>query len=349
MKKNKLLYTYEATTNDVKDLTKNHIIKMYDAEVKEVKNKDGITHNLTKGTFLYEYEYIPLLNQIEYKRLLSMNNSAKMLKELYHKLSIIYGALYADCIKWYIGKSRNSDVFDISKEIADLTNLIKKNKCCPIISNLNVEDLDDTDVFQWIKLAMNKANLEDIINPEDLLYQLKSKKVIKPYNSDGIDVINKINNIVYKRFLNFLINKSLGNENVNDNHNDSYFILQTPISTKESFEILKKSMFISDETKAKDYEAIFTTGQKRINWIGTKKELGRYLFYLDNDCKEEKHLAPCDTIYDKHNIASNIFYVKNKPVTELSLRNSNRKLDKIDKRNALLSAVKALRKRDVIK
>ena len=74
MKKNKLLYTYEATTNDVKDLTKNHIIKMYDAEVKEVKNKDGITHNLTKGTFLYEYEYIPLLNQIEYKRLLSMNN-----------------------------------------------------------------------------------------------------------------------------------------------------------------------------------------------------------------------------------------------------------------------------------
>jgi len=345
MIKNNLLYRYDSTTSDVKDLTKNHTIKIYDAEVKEVNNEVGITHNLTKGTFLYEYEYIPLLNQTEYKRLLSMNNSAKLLKELYHKLSLIYGALYAECIKWYIGKARNIDVFDISKEIADLTNLIKKNKCCPVISNLNVEDLDDTDVFQWIKLAMNKANLEDIINSEDLLYQLKSKKVIKPYNSDGIDVINKINNIVYKRFLNFLINKSLGN--VNDNHNDAYFILQTPISTKESFEILKKNMFISDETKAKDYEAIFTSGQKRIDWIGTKYELARFIFYLDTNYPEDNHIAACDKIKNKHEIACNIFYINNKPVTKDTLRNSNREIEVVRKKNALLNAVKALRKRDL--
>ncbi|MCX6331698.1 MAG: hypothetical protein NTZ82_03590 [Bacteroidetes bacterium] len=347
MTKNNLLYKYDSTTSDVKDLTKNHIVKIFDAEVKEIKKRGEILHNLKKGTLLYEYEFTPILNQEEYKRILSMYKSSKLLKELYHKLSLIYSALYADCIKWYIGKSRIQDVFDISKDIEDIRKLKIKNKCCPIINNLNVEDLDDTDIFQWIKLAMNKANLNNIINSEELLYQYKSKKLIKPYNSDGIDVIKKINNIVYKRFLNFLIKKST--KNADDKQNDTYFVLQTSISTKASFEILIKNMFLSEDTKAKDYEAIFTSGQKRINWIGTKKELGRYLFYLDNDCKEEKHLAPCDTIYDKYNIASNIFYIKNIPITEKSLRNSNRKLDKIDKRNALLSAVKALRKRDVIK
>jgi hypothetical protein len=194
---------------------------------------------------------------------------------------------------------------------------------------------------------MNKANLEDIINSEDLLYQLKSKKVIKPYNSDGIDVINKINNIVYKRFLNFLINKSLGDKN--DNHTDSYFILQTPISTKESFEILKKNMFISEETKAKDYEAIFTSGQKRIDWIGTKYELARFIFYLDNNYPEDNHIAACDKIKNKHEIACNIFYINNNPVTKDTLRNSNREIEVVRKKNALLNAVKALRKRDLNK
>lgn len=345
MTKNNLLYKYDSITSDVKDLTKNHNVKIFDAEVKEIV-KDGETiHNLSKGTLLYEYEYTPILNQEEYNRILSMYNSSKLLKELYHKLSLIYSSLYADCIKWYIRKSRIKDVFDISKEIEDLRELKIKNKGCPIINNLNVEDIDDTDVFQWIKVAMDKAILENIINSDDLLYQNKGEKLVKQYNFYGIDVIKKINNIVYKRFLNFLVSKSTGISN--DKHNDTFFLLKSPISTKTSFEILKKNMFISEDTKAKDYDAIFTSGQKRINWIGTKKELGRYIFYLDNDCKEEKHLAPCDTINDKHKIASNIFYINNISITEKSLRNSNRKLDKIDKRTALLSAVRALRKRDI--
>jgi hypothetical protein len=36
-------------------------------------------------------------------------------------------------------------------------------------------------------------------------------------------------------------------------------------------------------------------------------------------------------------------------VTEKSIQNSNRSLSKIDRRDALLSAVKALRKRDILK
>jgi hypothetical protein len=347
MKKNNLLYKYDSTTSIIKDLTKNQIIKISDAEVKEIVRKDRNKHILKNGTFQYEYNFTPILNQIDYKKILKMYNSSNLLKELYHKLSLIYSALYADCIKWYIGKSRINDVFDISKEIEDIKKIEKKGKCCPIIYNLNVNNLDDTDVFQWIRLVMNKANLENINNAEELIYQKKSKKVLKPYNSDGLEVVNKINNIVYKRFLNFLISKSL--ENPNNKKNDKYFVLKSPISTKESFEILKGNMFISEDTKAKDYETIFRSGQKRINWIGTKKELGRYIFYLDNDCKAEKHISPCNTINDKLKIASNIFYINNIKVTEKSIQNSNRSLSKIDRRDALLSAVKALRKRDILK
>ena len=341
MKKIEVFGLNEAMTKDAKDLTKNHTVRIYDAEI-DTFEKNGMKLNLLKkGTNLFEYEYVPILLKEDYEKILLIHNHSPLLIDLYAKLSFIYSTQYELCIKWFFEKSRIKDVFDFAKEIEDVKNLKIKNNCFPIIKSLNADDLDDTEIFKWIQVAMRNAQIEFVENAEDILFQKDSKEKLKPYTHEGEIAVKKIANIAYKRFINFL--KLQEKKNKGDKKNIHYFELIDDLSTKECHSILINEGFIHKETKQKDFDDIFNKSAKRINWIGSKEELSRFIYYLFNDDNNEQNKAVCKKIKNKFIVASEIFYVNNIKVTAQSIKNGNRFITNPKRRNQLLSAVKSLR------
>jgi hypothetical protein len=334
MDKNILFYQNEAVKIEMGDLLKDHTIKYYDAI--------GID-KLERGAFLFQYEYKTLLSYEDYETLLSMHNYTSVTINLYRTISLIYNSTYAECIKWYYQKSRIKDVFDINKEIDDIKNLKINKLACPIIGNVTHNNLEDVDVFNWIKATINKSYLNKISNVEDILYKKEKvkNKFNRNYNDNGKDVINKINNIVYKRFLIFLEkqNKLIKSAKAPI----SYFTLLDQISTKECYKILIEEGFIHKNTKQKEFDDIFNKSAKRIDWIGTKQELARFIYYLFNNSVKENSKAVCKKIKDKFEVASKIFYIDNIQVTATALKDGNRNITNLKRRNDLLSAVKTLR------
>jgi hypothetical protein len=227
MDKNILFYKYDSVTFKVGDLTKKHTIKIYDA----IGND-----NLEKGTYLYKYEHMPLLAENDYKTLLSIYNNSSQLKDLYRTIHLIYNVTYAECIKWFIKESRPKDTFNIDVEIEDLKLLKRKSKECPIIENLLKNKIEETGVFEWLKKSVNHCILNNIVNFEECIYQIEPKKGEKTYSSNGKEVIQIINNIVYKRILNLLVSekkKVFKSQTI-----DRFFELKNQMSTNECFKIL---------------------------------------------------------------------------------------------------------------
>jgi hypothetical protein len=341
MKKIEIFGINEVTTKDTKDLTKNHTVRLFDADIAEVEMNGVKVNRLKKGANLFEYEYQPILLKEDYEKLLLMFNHSSLLIELYAKLSFIYSKQYELCIKWFVEKSRIKDVFDYKKEIEDVINLKIKANCFPIIDNVKANDLDDTDVFKWIQVAIKNAQIEKVEKAEDILFQKNSKMKLKPCTNEGDIVIKKIANITYKRLINFM--KLQEKKSKNDKKDKQYFELIDDISTNECHRVLINEGFIHNETKQKEFDDVFNKSSKRINWIGSKEELSRFIYYLFNDDINEQNKAVCKKIKNKFLVASEIFYVDNTKVPALSIKNGNRYLTKPKRRNALLSAVKSLR------
>jgi hypothetical protein len=317
MKKIEVFGINEGVIKDSKDLTKNHTVRIFDADLAPVEINGIKVNQLKKGTNLFEYEYVPLLLKEDYEKLLLMFDHYPILIDLYAKLSFIYSTQYELCIKWFVEKSRIKDVFDFTKEIEDVKNLKIKNNCFPIINSVNAEDLDDTEIFKWIQVAIRTAQIESVENAEDIIYQKGSKNKFKPYTYEGEIAIKKIANIAYKRFLNFLNlqeKKSKGDKKI-----IHYFPLIDDISTKQCYSILIKEGFIHKETKQKDFDDIFNKSAKRINWIGSKEELSRFIYYLFNDDINEHNKAVCKKINKKFIIIDSQTTIS----TLLSLRKSN--------------------------
>lgn len=332
MDKNIIFYKYDSISFKVGDLTKKHTIYIYDA----IGND-----NIETGTFLYKYEHIPLLYESDYKTLLSIFKNSSQLKGLYKTINIIYNATYAECVKWYLNKSRPKDTFNFDEEIEDLKLLKSKSKECPIIQHLIRDNIEETGVLEWLKKSVNQCVINNIINIEECLYQINPTKIKKTYSSNGKEVIQIINNIVYKRILNLLTterNKIIKSQNL-----DSFLELKNQVSTKDCFNILLNNRLIDKNTNPKDIEYIFTKGASRINWTGTKKELAKFIYYLFNDCKVDNNIAACKKIKDKFELTSKIFYIDNIPVIPKSIKEGNRQLKNSDKKTAILSAVKSLR------
>lgn len=335
-KNHPICYFYDVKITNTLDYKISQNVKMYDAIG---KNK------LTKGTLLYEYEYKPLLSEEDYNKLLSIHYDSKILQKLYFKICGIYYSQYADCIKWYIGKSRIKDVFDIEREIQDLRLLKKKKLHCPVVNELIEDNLDDVDIFNWLQLAMKKVELSNIEEVEDILYENHTVKIKPPLTELGKEVYVKINNIVYKRITQFLIS-----EQKKDKIKTTiltHFELIKPVSTKKAYDILLEEGFIHQNTSSKDFDSVFYMGTSKINWIGSQEELARFIFYMFNDHKQDSNKAVCVKINNKYEIASNIFYIKNKQIPTIAFRNSNRALENNKRKRYLLEAIKSLKGREV--
>jgi hypothetical protein len=336
-KKHPICYLYDVKFQNSIDYKKSQNVKMYDAIG---KNK------LTKGTFLYEYEYKPLLSEEDYNKLLSIHYKSEIFQDLYLTICKIYYAQYDYCIKWYIEKSRIKDVFDIEKEIQDLKLLKIKKLSCPLVKELNEDNLDDVDIFYWLQIAMKRVEINNITNAPDILYDNHTKKMIPPFFTDlGKDVVVKINNIAYKRIIQFLLSEQKKDNNKTTIH--TYFELLKPVSTKQAYDILLKEEFIHQNTSSKDFNSVFYMGTSKINWIGSQIELARFIFYMFNDHKQDSSKAVCVKINNKYEIASNIFYIKNKQLPAIAFRNANRALENNKRKRHLLEAIKSLKGREV--
>jgi hypothetical protein len=195
---NPLFKLYDSTTYDDNiDFTKSGKINAYAAS--------GFNY-LEKGEKLFDFDYIPILENEVYKELLVYYDNSIILVELYKTISFNYFSLYEACIKWYNENSKSFDAFNLDTQIRKYELKVLDNFCCPIIRYLDLDLFDNTNVFRNIKSIMSYSETKNINSINILLYaDNEIIRINQPPTDHGKLLLNSIVNIVYNRFLKFLL------------------------------------------------------------------------------------------------------------------------------------------------
>ena len=198
---NPLFKLYDSTTYDDNiDFTKSGNINAYAAS--------GF-NNLEKGQKLFDFDYIPILEENVYKELLDYYDNSIVFVELYRIISFNYFTLYADCIKWYIENSKSFDAFNLDIQIRKYELKVQDNFSCPIVRYVDLEFLDNINVFRNIKNIMSYSETKNINSINILLYgDNEIIRINKPPTVHGKLLLNSIVNIAYNRFFNFLLSEN---------------------------------------------------------------------------------------------------------------------------------------------
>lgn len=221
---NPLFKKYDSTTYDENvDFTKSGIINVYAAS--------GLNY-IERGVKLFDFDFSPILEDEVYKELLVYYDNSIVLVELYRTISFVYFTLYVDCIKWYIENSKSLGAFNLDAQIKKYELKVQDDFSCPIVRNLDLEFLDNVNVYRNIKNIMADSETKNINSINILLYgDNKTLRINHPPTVHGKLLLNSIVNIVYYRFLEFL-------KSPKDN-----------IQNKDSSEETLKNIFSENEAK----------------------------------------------------------------------------------------------------
>lgn len=242
---NPLFKKFDSTTYDNNiDFTKNGIINVYAAS--------GI-NQLEKGQKLFDFAYETILKDEEYKKLLTYYDNSILFVELYRRISFIYFDHYTACTKWYIENSKSLAAFNLEAQIKKYELKIQDDFCCPIVRYLDMEMLDNVNIYRNIKTIMAESESKNIDSINILIYgDNELIRINQPPTFNGKILLNSIVNITYHRFLQFL--KSVDNTQNKDSSEDTLINIFSENEAKYS--VIKSAIYDLNITKETDERSI---------------------------------------------------------------------------------------------
>ena len=155
----------------------NPIFKLYDSIIYDdnidYTRRQKITayaasgnENIEKGQKLFDFDYAPILEDLDYEELLNFYDNSTLFVKLYKSVSFNYFTIYASCYKWYNENSKVPEAFVLQNQIKKYELKSIDDFCCPIIKYLDLELLDNINFFKNIKNNMSYAenkNIDSII------------------------------------------------------------------------------------------------------------------------------------------------------------------------------------------
>jgi hypothetical protein len=296
----------------------------------------GIDNEKSSRTVLFKFKYEPILNEKDYNQLSNLFSKDPIFEKVYNRISFGYQDDCQKAQKWYFEKTKINNGFDYDLEIKKYKDKIKDNFSCPIIKDLNLEALSNTNIYRNLLNITQEAIQKNITSIQILLY---GTEVDIPYNKPltplGKILVDSVSNISYLRFLAFLELEQSSHNNQLKKNTIKYKLIDN-ISTKDCFLHLKKNSFIDNDTMLKDFDNLFREKEsKQINWIGSLPELARFIYLLHNDYLKEEIVACCEYTKDLFTIGSECFTLNNQPITKLQLQNNNREITDKTKMNKL--------------
>lgn len=193
-----ILKAFDSCMHDLKDYTKSKKVTIFFAS----GNK-----KLKQGDIAFEFDYEPIFEENEYLRLLNYYENSTTLINIYDLMCYKYFTIYFICIKWYIEKSKVTEILNIKEVIHNYEIKTVDEFSCPILKCLDLTLLNNDNFFGNIKSIMSKVEIEDITSLDILLYGTEKFDLINlPIpTKEGKLLLNSVVNIAYKRFLNFLL------------------------------------------------------------------------------------------------------------------------------------------------
>lgn len=303
----------------------------------------GIDNEKSSRTVLFKFKYEPILNEKDYNQLSNLFSEDPIFEKVYNKICFGYRVDCQLAQKWYFEKTKINNGFDYDLEIKKYKDKIKDNFSCPLINDLNLEALSNTNIYRNLLNITQEAIQKNITSIQILLYGTEDfRPIFKPLTSLGKILFDSVSNISYLRFLAFLELEQSTHKNQLKKNTIKYKLIDN-ISTKDCFSHLKKNSFIDNETMLKDFDNLFREKEsKQINWIGSLPELARFIYLLHNNYLKEEIVACCEYTKDFFKIGSECFTLNNQPITKSQLQNNNREITDKNKMNKLKIALNYL-------
>ena len=200
--KNPIFIIYDTFKYKVFDYTQSKNVKIYaSAGIEKLEDEDK----------LFEVNYQPIFEETEHKNLLDFYDNSPVFINLYNKISFIYCTIYVNCHKWYNENSKVINAFNLNEQISKYEKKVKDEYCCPIIKDLNLNNLDNINVIGNLKSLMSDSAVRKI-DSIDILFYGENVRINSPRTHLGNLLLNSIDNVVYLRFLSFLKSKQEKNE-----------------------------------------------------------------------------------------------------------------------------------------
>ena len=325
---------------------------MYKAKILKIKGDDytkaeKVSVSGIEGLERFDYDYKPLLTIEKYNLLLSVYENSNVLKELYSFSNQIYNSLSFSCYNWYDENNASEDVFDLETEIKKFYSKEIDNNCCPILKEVDFNNITDVNYYSHLEDLVIKSKIENITSVQVLLYGIEHDWPVPrdfQYTQLGNLLFNSIFNIVYKRFLNFLLEQQekLSIKKITT-RSKYFFKLKFNFTSTDCFKILVDNKFVCQNTKQSEFDKIFKEkNTSKIDWIGSIEELSRFCFYLTSDYADDNNLAPCLHVKNRNLIICKLFTINSKLIGNSQLENANRPLKNKPRKAAILKAIKSL-------
>ena len=184
---NPLFKIYDSITYDEIDYTKSGKVNVYVATGDKT---------LEKGQKLFDFFYEPILKEDDYVKLLDYYDYSAVFLEFYSLISFTNFTIYSQCIRWYIENSKIWEAFNFDEQLKKYELKISDDYCCPIIKYLDLEHLDNINVYRNVKNIMIFSEVNNISSINTLMYG----------NSENDkEIFNKQPTSHYKLLLNSLI------------------------------------------------------------------------------------------------------------------------------------------------
>jgi len=165
------------------------------------------TNKIEKGRKVFEFNYEPIFEYNDYKKLLVEYKNSQLFKELYSLMCFNYFTFYNRSYNWFVENTFNKRAFILEKEIEKYVAKKTSDYSCPIIKYLDLSSLDNINFYRHFIDIINDAEIHGLESVNEVLYGKKEIEFSnKPsYTYLGKLLVNSVINIAYNNFYSFLI------------------------------------------------------------------------------------------------------------------------------------------------